>query len=335
CFSLAKTLRKLPVQIAEDIVEKLPVGGPIVEATSAGPYVNVRINRKLMTAQVLGDVFSRTTRFGNSNVGKDELVVIDYSSPNVAKRFHVGHLSSTVIGGALANMFECLGYSVLRINHLGDWGTQFGKLIVAFHNWGDDDELKRAPIEHLEQLYVRFHTEAETQPELDDQARDWSRRLEEGDSDARELWQLFRDVSIDELEQIYKRLGVRFDHYHGEAFYEPLLNDTIDAVESSGQLELSDDAMVIKFPESEDMPPMLLRRSDGATLYATRDLAAAYYRWKTFKFTKCLYVVGQDQALHFKQLFTALEQLGCDWVDRVEHVGFGRVKGMSTRKGNV
>jgi arginyl-tRNA synthetase len=269
-------------------------------------------------------------------VGKT--VVVDYSSPNIAKPFGVGHLRSTVIGNALYRIYDHLGYRVMRINHLGDWGTQFGKLIVAFKRWGNEMDLTTHAIQTLYDLYVRFHTEVDTHPELDDEARDWFKRLEDGDPEARAIWQRFRDLSLREFARIYERLGISFDSQAGESFYEPYLDQTIERIRQAGLVSISDEALIVDLGPYK-MPPCLLRKKDEATLYATRDLAAAMYRHETYGFLKMLYVVGADQRLHFQQVFKVLELMGFPWAKDCVHVDFGLIRfhdeKMGTRRGNI
>jgi len=270
--------------------------------------------------------------------GEGKTVVVEFSSPNIAKPFGVGHLRSTVIGHALARIYEALGYRVVRINHLGDWGTQFGKEIAAYKRWGDPERIKANPIPELLALYVRFHEEAEQNPELEEEGRAWFKKLEEGDREARELWQWFVDESLKAFRQTYRLLGVEFDHYTGESFYTDQIPRVVDALREKGLLQESEGAWVVDLSERE-MPPCLILKADGTSIYATRDLAAAIYRHEQFGFEKMLYVVGAEQTLHFRQVFAVLEKMGHAWASRCEHVPFGLMqiegKKMSTRKGRV
>ena len=269
--------------------------------------------------------------------GKEKTVVIDYSSPNIAKPFGIGHLRSTVIGNSLKKIFKFLGYNVIGINHLGDWGTQFGKLITAYKKWGNEKELKVEPVKYLYSLYVKFHKEAEKNPDLEDEAREWFAKLEKGDSEAKALWNQFCKVSLDDFKRIYQRLNVEFEYYMGESFYSKMLNETIEKIIDCGITEISEGALIV--PLDDDLPPALLRKKDGSTLYITRDIAAAIYRYNHFKFDLMLYVVGSPQALHFKQMFKVLEKMGEEWFKKCYHVPFGHIsfenEAMSTRKGNI
>ena len=342
CFVLARELRQTPARIAKDLEDRLGrVGeraGVLMRAEAKGPYLNLFLNRSAITSQILQDLYQ--TIFSHMQErGRGKTVVIDYSSPNIAKPFGIGHLRSTVIGNALSNVYGFLGYRVIGINHLGDWGTQFGKLIAAFKHWGSEEDLNKAdPIQYLYRLYVRFHAEAEQDPDLEDEARQWFNRLELGDAEALRLWEEFKDHSLAEFMRIYERLGVRFEYHTGESFYSDRLEETIARIEKCGVTEVSDGAVIVPL-DDEEIPPALLRKSDGATLYLTRDLAAAFYRYDAFQFDLALYVVGTPQTLHFKQLFKVLEKLKLPWWDRCHHVPFGQIRfkdgSMSTRKGNV
>ncbi|MBI1851967.1 MAG: arginine--tRNA ligase [Planctomycetes bacterium] len=338
CFTLAKTLRKAPPAIATEIAAKITSGGIVVSAAALGGYVNVRTDPGKQSARVIAQALREGDRYGMSTEGAAKTIVIDYSSPNIAKPFSIAHLRSTVIGRALVNVYRALGYTVVGVNHLGDWGTQFGKLITAFKAWGDEKQLEERPIRYLLELYVKFHAEVKSKPELDDDARRWFKRLEDGDADARALWQRFRDLSLTEFNRVYDMLGVTFDRFSGEAFYNDRLDATVARVEAKGLATRSQDALVVDL-EPYGMPPCLLRKADDATLYATRDLAAAYYRHEQFQFHKNLYVVGSDQTLHFRQLFKVLELLGEPWAASCVHVPFGLIQfkdgKMSTREGKV
>ena len=335
CFPLAKTLKKNPKDIATGVAEKLSAGDGIVEsATAAGPYVNIRLRRQQVIASVMEQISTEGDSFGSSDDASRN-VVIDFSSPNMAKPFHVGHLSSTIIGGSLAKLFAFQGNNVTRVNHLGDWGTPIGQQITAFRRWGDENELKAHPIAHMVSLYQQFHREKENDPELEPESREWFRKLETGDTEAREFWQHVRSLSIQELEKTYARLGVVFDHYQGEAFYEDMMDATVAKVIESGITEESQGAMIVSLEKKDLETPLIVKKSDGGTTYATRDLAAAMYRAREYAFDECLYVVARDQELHFQQLFGTLELMGFDWAERMTHVKFGHVHGMSTRKGGA
>ncbi|HEM2865205.1 TPA: arginine--tRNA ligase [Streptococcus suis] len=336
-FSLAKVERKAPQAIAADIVEKLdPTGFEKVVAT--GPYVNFFLDKAAISHQVLTDVITEKDQYGKLNIGQGRNVTIDMSSPNIAKPFSVGHLRSTVIGDALANIHEKLGYKPIRINHLGDWGKQFGMLIVAYKLWGDKAAVEADPISELLKLYVRINAEVEEKPELDEEARKWFKKLEDGDPEAHELWQWFRDESLVEFNRIYDKLDVTFDSYNGEAFYNDKMDEGIQILEEKGLLQESKGARIVDL-ESYNLPPALIMKTDGATLYITRDMATAMYRKRTYDFVKSIYVVGQEQINHFKQLKAVLKEMDFDWSDDMTHVTFGLVtkdkKKLSTRKGNI
>lgn len=338
CFKFAGEFKKSPAEIAKEFEKKLQGSMSILKELSSvkavGPYLNIFLNRSFVTGKIVGEIL--TKEFAIRLKGERKTVVIDYSSPNIAKPFGIGHLRSTVIGNALKNIFNFLGYRVVGINHLGDWGTQFGKLITAFKKWGKEEGLTEKPVEYLYQLYVKFHREAEKNPELEEEARKWFKKLEDGDPEARSLWKNFRDLSIEEFRRIYSRLGVEFDYYTGESFYEPMLEETVEKIKSSGISILSEGALIVPL---EDMPPALIQKKDGATLYLTRDIAAAVYRYEQYRFDLALYVVGAPQSLHFKQLFFVLKKLGYEWYRNCHHIPFGHIRfedeSMSTRKGNI
>ncbi|HFI0622232.1 TPA: arginine--tRNA ligase [Streptococcus suis] len=336
-FSLAKVERKAPQAIAADIVEKLDTTG-FEKVVATGPYVNFFLDKAAISHQVLTDVITEKEQYGQLNIGQDRNVTIDMSSPNIAKPFSVGHLRSTVIGDALANIHAKLGYNPIRINHLGDWGKQFGMLIVAYKLWGDKAAVEADPISELLKLYVRINAEAEEKPELDDEARQWFKKLEDGDPEAHELWQWFRDESLVEFNRIYDKLGVTFDSYNGEAFYNDKMDEGIQILEEKGLLQESKGAQIVDL-ESYNLPPALIRKTDGATLYITRDMATAMYRKRTYDFVKSIYVVGQEQINHFKQLKAVLKEMDFNWSDDMTHITFGLVtkdkKKLSTRKGNI
>ncbi|MGQ7408411.1 arginine--tRNA ligase [Streptococcus suis] len=336
-FSLAKVERKAPQAIAADIVEKLDTAG-FEKVVATGPYVNFFLDKAAISHDVLTQVITEKADYGQLAIGQDRNVTIDMSSPNIAKPFSVGHLRSTVIGDALANIHAKLGYKPIRINHLGDWGKQFGMLIVAYKLWGDKAAVEADPISELLKLYVRINAEAEEKPELDEEARQWFKKLEDGDPEAKELWQWFRDESLVEFNRIYDKLGVTFDSFNGEAFYNDKMDEGIQILEEKGLLHESKGARIVDL-ESYNLPPALIMKTDGATLYITRDMATAMYRKRTYDFVKNIYVVGQEQINHFKQLKAVLKEMGFNWSDDMKHVTFGLVtkdkKKLSTRKGNI
>ncbi|HFH9925997.1 TPA: arginine--tRNA ligase [Streptococcus suis] len=336
-FSLAKVERKAPQAIATDIVEKLDTTG-FEKVVATGPYVNFFLDKDAISHQVLTDVIAEKDQYGQLNIGQGRNVTIDMSSPNIAKPFSVGHLRSTVIGDALANIHGKLGFKPIRINHLGDWGKQFGMLIVAYKLWGDKTAVEADPISELLKLYVRINAEAEEKPELDEEARQWFKKLEDGDQEALELWQWFRDESLVEFNRIYEKLDVHFDSFNGEAFYNDKMDEGIQILEEKGLLQESKGALIVDL-ERYNLPPALIRKTDGATLYITRDMATAMYRKRTYDFVKSIYVVGQEQINHFKQLKAVLKEMGFDWSDDMTHITFGLVtkdkKKLSTRKGNI
>jgi len=337
CFQLAKALRKAPPMIASELAANIS-GSPVQEVKAVGPYVNLFLDQAAVSTQVIGTILAQGAAYGHSDLGQGCNVPIDLSSPNIAKPFSMGHLRSTVIGNAIANILEKQGYKPVRINHLGDWGTQFGKLIVAYRMWGDEEKVKAEPIKELLNLYVRFHEEAEKDSSLEDQAREWFKKLEDGDEEAQHLWSWFRDESLKEFMKIYDLMNVSFDSTHGEAFYNDKMDRIVQLLEEKGLLTESEGAMVVSLDEY-DMPPSLIKKSDGATLYATRDLAAALYRHETYDFAKAVYVVGNEQRLHFQQLYKVLEKMGYSWSADMHHIPFGMMlkdgKKMSTRKGKV
>jgi len=337
CFQLAKALRKAPPQIAQELAEQIQ-GAPLREVKAVGPYVNAFLDQPIVAQQVVETILTQGNAYGSRNVGEGRKVPIDLSSPNIAKPFSMGHLRSTVIGNAIANIMEKHGYQPVRINHLGDWGTQFGKLIVAYKLWGEEAKVKAEPIKELLTLYIRFHEEAEKDPSLEDQGREWFKKLEDGDEDAKHLWQWFRDESLKEFMKIYELMNVSFDSFHGEAFYNDKMDRVVSLLEEKGLLTESEGAQVVSL-EEYDMPPCLIKKSDGATLYATRDLAAALYRYENYEFAKAIYVVGNEQRLHFQQLYKVLEKMGYEWSKEMYHIPFGMMlkdgKKMSTRKGKV
>jgi arginyl-tRNA synthetase len=332
CFAISSRLRKSPQTLASEIAQKFPRLPSIRDMRHEGPYLNFFLDRAEFTKNVLERILNEAEKYGKSAEGAGKTVVIDYSSPNIAKPFGIGHLRSTVIGAAIKRLYEMSGYRVIGINHLGDWGTQVGKMMVAFQRWKDEKELKERPVRHLYDLYVRFHKEAETDPTLEDLARDAFARLEKGDREALGFWQEFKRISMIEFERVYQRLGVSFDHYLGESFYNDKTESVIDELRKKGLAVESEGAIVVLL---EDLPACMLKKADGATLYATRDLAAAKYRYETYRFDKMLYVVGSPQELHFKQVFKVLLMTGYDWAKNCHHIAFGHILGMSTREGTI
>ena len=339
CFKLAKTLRKAPPQIAADLKEKVELPAFVSEVRAAGGYLNFFIDRKEYASAVLSAVLREGGRYGSSDLGAGKTICIDYSSINIAKPFHIGHLSTTVIGHALYKIYQFLGYRCVGINHLGDWGTQFGKLIVAYRRWGDHDTIEQGGVRELLKIYTRFHTEAEVNKGLNDEARAAFKSIEDGDPEAVKLFNWFRELTLKDVGRVYDLLNIQFDSYAGESFYNDKMQPVVDELREKGLLEVDQGASVVRFPEEEHLMPCLILRSDGATLYATRDLAAAIYRKKTYDFYKCLYVVAYQQNLHFKQVFRVLELMGYDWAKDLVHVAFGMVSTeegtLSTREGRV
>ncbi|WP_352399808.1 arginine--tRNA ligase [Anaerotignum sp.] len=338
CFRLAKVFRKAPPMIAQEIVEKLDKPEFIEQIQVVGAYVNFYINKGVYAQAVLKDVLKDKDNYGKSDIGNGKTIVIDYSSPNIAKPFHVGHLRSTVIGNAIYKIHEELGYNCVGVNHLGDWGTQFGKLIVAYRNWGSKEAVENNGIQELMRIYVKFHDEAENNPSLDDEARLWFVKMQEGDQEALTLWKWFYEISIKEFERVYEMLGVKFDVYTGESFYNDKMAPVVEELKNKNILKESEGALIVDL-EDKNMPPCLIIRKDGGTLYATRDITAALYRKKTYNFEKCIYLTALDQNLHFAQWFEVIHKMGYDWYKDLIHVPFGLVSldsgKLSTRHGNV
>jgi arginyl-tRNA synthetase len=337
CFKLAKTLRKAPPAIAAEIGSKLVKPDFIAEVRVVGAYINFFLDRVALAKQTLAAVFELGGAYGGSSKGAGRVVCIDYSSINIAKPFHIGHLSTTVIGSALYRIYGFLGYKPVGINHLGDWGTQFGKLIVAYKLWGSREDIEARSITAMLELYVKFHEEAEKDPALDEQARIWFKKIEDGDEEALSIFNWFKELTLKEVGKIYELLGVHFDSYAGESFYNDKMQPVIDELKAKDLLEFSEGAYVVRL--GDELPPCIVLKSDGATLYSTRDLAAAFYRKQTYDFHKCLYVVAYQQNLHFRQVFKVIEMMGYDWAQDMEHVAFGMVSledgTLSTRKGKV
>ncbi len=337
CFKLARSLRKAPPMIAGELVKV--INADFLSHTEAvGGYLNFFIDKALYASSIVGQVLKEGEKYGSSDMGAGKTICIDYSSINIAKRFHIGHLSTTALGNALYKIYSFLGYKCVGINHLGDWGTQFGKMIAAYKHWGSREMIEQGGVQALSDLYVRFHAEAEKDPSLDDEGRAWFKKIEQGDEEAVSIWQWFKELTLKDANRVYDLLGVKFDSYNGEAFYEDKMEPAINELREKNLLKESDGAYVVDL-EEYNMPPCLILKSDGTTLYATRDLAAAFYRKETYDFTKCLYVVAYQQNLHFKQLFKVIELMGYDWAKDMEHVAFGMVsyegQALSTRHGHV
>lgn len=338
CFKFAKALRKAPAIIANDIVAVITKPDFIASIEAVNGYVNFKLSKHNYVKGVVDKALDMSARYGDSDIGEGKTICIDYSSVNIAKPFHMGHLSATVIGASLYRIYKKLGFDVVGINHLGDWGTQFGKLIVAYKMWGDMDDVNARGMIALLDVYVKFHKEAEEKPELNDEARAWFKKIEGGDKEAMELFLWFKEVTLKDVAKIYDRLHVTFDSYKGESFYHDKTQPVLDELEAKGLSKISQGATIIEFPDDE-MTPFLVKRSDGATLYSTRDIAAAFYRKDTYNFYKSLYVVAYQQNLHFKQLFRVFDMLGYDWAGDMVHVAFGMVSidggKLSSRGGNV
>lgn len=337
CFRLAKTMRKAPQIIATDIKEAIGAVDFIDEIQVLGAYVNFFINREIFVKSMVSAALKDD--FGSSMEGDGKTICIDYSSPNVAKNFHVGHLRTTIIGNSLYKIYSKLGYNVVRINHLGDWGTQFGKLIVAYKAWGSEDAVKKDGVAELMKLYVKFHDEAKNNPSLNDEARAWFVKMEQGDEEALKIWQWFKDISLIEYKRTYDLLGMDFDYYLGESFYRDKTDEVVNRLIEANLLTESDGAKIVDL-EEYNMAPCLILKNDGSSIYATRDLAAIYYRKNTHNFVKCLYVTGQEQKLHFSQVFKVVELSGNEWAkDQLIHIPYGLVSlegaKLSTRSGNI
>lgn len=337
CFQLSKVMRKAPNMIATELASQIDNEG-FEKIENLGPYLNFFVDKVAFSRNIIEKVLLEKDSYGASNDGAGENVVVEYSSPNIAKPFHVGHLFTTAIGHSLYKMLNFEGYNPIRINHLGDWGTQFGKLISAYKKWVDEEALEKEPISELLRIYVKFHDEAEKNPELEDEGRLYFKKLEDGDAEAVALWERFRELSLKEFNKIYDLLGVDFDSWAGESFYNDKMNAVVKELEEKGILTESNGAKVVMLDEY-NMPPCIVLKSDGASIYATRDLTAAMYRKEKYDFKKCIYVVGKDQSLHFKQVFKTLELAGHKWAQDCIHIPFGIVKfadkKLSTRKGDV
>lgn len=343
CFKFAKVMRKSPVAIAEELKNTFATDDAISEVEAVNGYLNFRVNRAALVKETLEKIAEQGGAFGSSDMGNGKTICIDYSSVNIAKPFHIGHLSTTVIGGALYRIFKFLGYNTVGINHLGDYGTQFGKLIYAYKHWGSEEAVKEGGVKELTRLYVRYHKESANDPSMDDEARSYFKLIENGDEECVKLFNLFKEITLKEVEKIYDELDIKFDSYAGESFYNDKMQPVIDELAEKGLLVESEGAKIVDL-EKYGMPPCIILRSDGASLYATRDLAAACYRKEHYDFDKCLYVVAYQQNLHFKQIFKVLELMGKPWAKDLVHVAYGMVSllddngnqvAMSTRNGTV
>lgn len=338
CFKLAKVMRNSPVAIAQKLASEIELDDDIVKVDAVNGYLNFFVNRNAFINDALCGVLSQGEKYGDDTVGKGKTICIDYSSVNVCKSFHIGHLSTTALGSSLYKLFTALGYNVVGINHLGDYGTQFGKMIVAYKLWGNEKAVKEKGVDELQRIYVKFHQEEANRPELTDQAREWFVKLEKGDKEALRLFEMFKEITLNEVKQIYNRLNVKFDSWNGESFYMDKMEAPLQMLRDKGLICESQGAQVVDL-SAYDMPPFILLKSDGSSLYATRDLAAAMWRKNEYGFDKCLYVVAYQQNLHFKQLFKVLEMANLPWAKDMVHVAYGMVSledgAMSTRKGNV
>ena len=338
CFRLAKTLRKAPPLIAQELAESVALPEGVGSAQPAGGYLNFTLDRSAQARAVLSRIYAEGVRYGGSSEGAGRNVCIDYSSVNIAKPLHIGHLPSTVIGNALYRICRHMGYHPVGINHLGDWGTQFGKMICAYKAWGDRETIERGGVDELVKLYVRFHQEAEQDESLNEAARGWFKKIEDRDPEATALFEWFKKITLEEVQQVFDLMGIRFDSYAGESFYNDKMDRVVNELSEKGLLKLDQGAKIVDL-SAYKMPPCIILRSDGATLYATRDIAAALYRKDTYDFAKCLYVVAYQQDLHFRQWFKVVELMGYDWAKDLVHVSFGMVSGtegaFSTRRGNM
>ena len=341
CFRLAKELKKAPPIIANEIKEKIELDTSIIEDVQVvGGYLNFYINKETITKEVLKEI-SKTEKYGKTNIGNGKNIVVDYSSPNIAKPFHIGHLRSTVIGGALYNIYKYLGYNVTGVNHLGDYGTQFGKLIEGYKLWGNEYDIDKDPINELTKIYVRINQACKEDENILNACRDNFKKLEDGDQYCVELWQKFKDLSLKEFQRVYDLLGSKFDSWNGESFYSDKMPEVIEKLEKSGKLVESQGAKIIDLEDEGINTPCIIEKSNGSTTYATRDLAAILYRARTYDFDKVLYLTSYEQALHFKQVFTVAKYLDLDekYLKGLIHVPFGMVQlptgKMSTREGNI
>lgn len=338
CFQLAKVMRKAPNMIARDLSQKVEKDDIIEKAEAAGGYLNFFINKKEFIRHTISQVLEQGDQYGSSSEGEGKTVLVEFSSPNIAKPFHIGHLVNTITGNSIEKIFKHLGYNTIKLNHIGDYGTQFGKLISAYKRWGDDEIIAKDPINELLKIYVKFHDEADKDPSLEDEARAYFKQLEDGEPEAVALWQKFRELSLEEFKKLYVDFNIEFDSYAGESFYSDKMPEVVQILRDKELLKESNGAQIVDL-EQFNIPPCLILKSDGATIYATRDLAAAIYRKRTYDFYKCMYVVGNTQALHFKQVFSTLKLAGFDWAEDCVHIGTSLVKfadrKLASRKGDV
>ena len=338
CFRLAKTMRKAPNLIAAELAEKLQGEKLFSEVSPVNAYVNMFVSREEMMKSTVSEVLKEKENFGRSDIGGNKKVIVEFSSPNIAKPFHIGHIRSTVIGNSLSKIYDALGYDVFKINHLGDYGTQFGKMICAYRRWGNREDVINSPIKTLLGYYTKFHVEVEEHPELEDEARAIFTKLEQGSKEEVELWQWFREESLKEFQRVYDMLGIEFDSYNGESFYSDKMPRFEKELSDKGLLQESNGAQVVDL-EKYKLGTALIKKSDGSSLYITRDIAAAVYRKENYDFYKNIYVVATQQNLHFQQLFKIIELMGYDWANQCVHVPFGMVRleegTMSTRHGRV
>jgi len=338
CFQFSKLLRKSPNMIAIDLAAKLTPDNIIGSVEAAGGYLNFFVNKAEFIKEVLTEVNAKGRDFGVSTEGNGKTVLVEFSSPNIAKPFHVGHLVNTLTGSAIEKIYRHLGYETQRLNHIGDYGTNFGKQIAAYKHWGNEEALEKDPITELLRVYIKFHEEQENNPELEIEARQLFKNLEDGEPEMVAIWQKFRDLSILEFKKLYKEFNIEFDSYNGESFYTDKMGEVVQILKDKDLLVESNGAQIVDL-EKFGIPPCLIIKSDGATIYITRDLAAALYRHRTYNFNKCLYVVGNTQALHFNQLFTVLKLMGFDWAENMTHIGTSLVKfadrKMATRSGDM
>lgn len=338
CFQLAKVMRKAPNMIARDLSQKVEKDHIVEKAEAAGGYLNFFINKEEFIKHTISQVLEQGDKYGSSSEGEGKTVLVEFSSPNIAKPFHIGHLVNTITGNSIEKIFRHLGYNTIKLNHIGDYGTQFGKLISAYKRWGNDEIIEKDPINELLKIYVKFHDEAEKDPSLEDEARSYFKQLEDGEPEAVALWQKFRELSLEEFQKLYKDFNIEFDSFNGESFYSDKMPEVVQILKDKNLLKESNGAQIVDL-EQFNLPPCLILKSDGATIYATRDLAAAIYRKRTYDFYKSMYVVGNTQALHFKQFFSVLELAGFEWAKDCVHIGTSLVKfkdrKLASRKGDV
>lgn len=336
CFSDAKTLARNPAELSRELAEKFKPSRFVEKVMSSGPYLNFFAHKEFYQKEMIDRILKQKESYGHGRIGKGKKILIEYSSPNIAKPFHIGHFRATIIGNALKKIYLALGYPCIGINYLGDWGTQFGKLITAFKKWGNEAKLKKEPITYLNSLYVRFHEEVKQDPSLEDEARLWFKRCEENDREAIRLWKKFKSVSLKEFKKIYDFLGIKFDVISAESEYNDDIEKTIALLKEKTPAKISEGALIVDL-SSDHLPPALILRSDGASLYLTRDAAALLHRYSKYQFDRMIYVVGDTQSLHFKQLFKLIEMMKYDWASRCFHVAFGQIRlkdqKISTRQG--